>query len=707
MSFQLQRITIYKTSIIILSVISVAMAVVIGFNYDLICKNTTLMLNKNKRVQNRPYYENLNDRSYNNLRNFKYQIVDKDGKPLSQNYFDKIGFFDNDIAPASVNSKWGYINKAGKFIIKPKFDSASEFFNSFAKVVVNDKVALIDTKGNYIIPPKYDYLDPTFNNLYMVKKGDKYGYINQEGKVIIPVKFESLGEFFISQNNMEVNTIAKYNSKWGIISKNGNFVLKPQFDSLIQIRPNQYKVGINGLYGVIDNSGKYLLEPKYEEITTSGYLNSSNINVKLNGKWGYVDNNWKLVGTPNLDFPLESRNGVYVKKVISTTPLNVNNHSVNTISKEVKYKLPANSEIHLVSGYEPGKTLTSKIIVNRPGKNIVLVLSSYDKINWDIVAASGTKIVQIVYGGYEDSYIKAPMGTKIIKERLPYAYQADNGNFKRIQKYILENFGKTQINSFTGSYTIPEKVSITKVDSNPKLDIDYPKVDKSKENTLFTLLNVDGKIQTLSPKGPFNNLFYSPDATLTDTSGRYVFKKGDDELIINDTKLRESKAYHIPRTFPSFSWAEGMAYSTKDNFVYIGSFGGDGVLYKFNFKNRRWVNAVTLNGDDCGYMVYDPYNNDIITMEAMGGVIKEMKLDGKVIKHYIHPRNLPGYLDLYDEGNGPGPNLSIIPLKDYLVLVKFKSSDIGSNSNPSEIERVWLFNRKTNAAKLTYKSSIF
>ncbi len=707
MSLESQRITIYKTSVIILGVISVAMGIVIGFNYDLICKNTTLMLNKNKRVQNRPYYDNLNNRSYNNFGNYKYQIVDKDGNPLSKNYFDKIGFFNNDIAPASINGKWGYINKKGDFIIKPKFDSANEFFNSFAKVMINDKAALIDIKGNYVISPKYDSIQATSNNLYMVKKGDKYGYINQEGKVIIPVKFESLGGFFISQNNMEVNTIAKYNSKWGIIGKNGNFVIKPQFDSLIQIRPNQYKVGINGLYGVIDNSGKYLLEPKYEEIMASGYFNSSNINVKSNGKWGYVDNNWKLVGTPNLDFPLEIRNGVYVKKVISTTPLNANNKSLNATSTEIKYKLPANSEIHVVSGYEPGKTLTSKIIVNRPSKNIVLVLSAYDKTNWDIVAAPGTKIIQIVYGGYKESYIKAPMGTKIIKERLPYAYQADNTNFKTIQKYILENFGESKINSFTGNYTIPEKISITKIDSNPKLDIDYPKVDKSKENTIFSLLNADGKIQNLSPKGPFKNLFYSPDANLTDASGRYVFKKGDDELIINDTKLRESKAYHIPRTYPSFSWAEGMAYSTKDNMVYIGSFGGDGVLYKFNFKNRRWVSATTLNGDDCGYMVYDPYNNDIITMEAMGGVIKEMNLDGKVIKHYIHPRNLPGYLDLYDAGNGPGPNLSIIPLKDYLVLIKFKSSGIGSSSSPSEIERVWLFNRKTNAAKLTYKSSIF
>lgn len=707
MSLESQRITIYKTSVIILGVISIAMGVVIGFNYDLICKNTTLMINKNKRVQNRPYYNNLNNLSYDNLRNYKYQIVDKDGKPLSQNYFEGIGFFNNDIAPASINGKWGYINKKGEFVIKPKFDSANEFFNSFAKVMVNDKAALIDIKGNYVIPPKYDRIETASNNLFMVKKGDKYGYINQEGKVIIPVKFESLGGFFISPDNMEVNTIAKYNSKWGIISKNGNFVIKPQFDSLIQIRPNQYKVGINGLYGVIDNSGKYLLEPKYEEITTSGYFNSSNINVKLNGKWGYVDNNWKLVGIPNLDFPLEIRNGVYVKKVISTTPSNINNNSLNTASKEIKYKLPANSEIHIVSGYEPGKTLTSKIIVNRPSKNIVLILSAYDKINWDILAAPGTKIIQIVYGGYKDSYIKAPMGTKIIKERLPYAYKTENVNFKTIQKYILENFGKSQINSFTGSYTIPEVVSISKVDSNSRLDINYPKVDKSQENTLFNLLSADGKIQTLSPRGPFNNLFYSPDANLTDLSGRYVFKKGNDELIINDTKLRESKAYHIPRTFPSFSWAEGMAYSPKDNIVYIGSFGGEGFLYKFNFKNKRWISAVSLHNNDYGYMVYDKYNNSLIIMEAFGGGIKETNLDGAVIKPYISSNKLPGYLDLYDSGNGPGPNLSIIPLKDYLVLIKFKSSGIGSSSSPSAIERVWLFNRKTNEAKLTYKPNIF
>lgn len=697
---------IYKISTIVLSLICVVMGVVIGFNYDLICKNTTLMLNKNRRVQNQTYYDSFNNRGYHNMENYKYQIVDKDGKPLSQNYFDKIGFFNNDLAPVSVNGKWGYINKQGDFIIKPKFDSANGFFNSLAKVMVNDKAAIIDINSHYIIPPKYDRIDVTSNNIFMVKKGDKYGYINQDGKVIIPVKFESLGGFFISQDNMEVNAIAKYNSKWGIINKNGNYVLKPKFDSLVQIRPNQYKVGINGLYGIIDSTGKYLLEPKYEEITANGYFSNNNINIKLNGKWGYVDSNWKPVLTPCLDFPLEFRNGVYIKKVISTTPTTTNNLTT-TLSNEVKYKLPVNSEIHVVSGYEPQKSLTSKIIVNRPNKNVVLILSAYDKINWEVAAAPKTKIIQIVYGGYKDSYVKAPKNAKVMKERLPYTYQTENSNFKKIQNYILKNFGETKMNSFTGNYSIPENISISKVDSNPRLDITYPKVDKLQENTLFTLLNDNGKMQTLSPKGPFNNLFYSPDVNLTDKSGRYTFKKGNDELIINDTKLRESKAYHIPRTFPSFSWAEGIAYSPNDDIIYIGSFGGDGVLYKFNFKNKRWISAISLNGDDCGYMVYDKFNNDIITMEALGGVIKEMTLNGKVIKHYIHPRNLPGYLDLYDAGNGPGPNLSIIPLKDYLVFVKFKSNGIGSNSNPSEIERVWLFNRKTNEAKLTYKPSIF
>lgn len=703
MLLETNRIKVYKIISIILGIICIAMAVVIGFNYDLICKNTILMINNSKRVQDRPYYGNLANRTYNNLGNYKYQIVNKEGKPLSKNYFDKIGFFSNDIAPASINGKWGYINKTGEFVIKPKYDSANAFFNSLAKVIIDNKTALIDVKGNYVIPPKYDSIQSTFNSLYMVRKGDKFGYVNQEGKEIIPVKFESLGGFFISQDNMEVNSIAKYNSKWGIIDKKGTFVLKPQFDSLVQIKPNQYKVSINGLYGIIDNSGKYLLEPKYEEISMGGYFNNSSINVKLNGKWGYVDNNWKLIGTPNLDFPLEFRNGVYVKKVISTAPLNVDNSSANAVQKEVKYELPPNTEIHVVSGYEPKESLISKIIVNRPNKNVVLILSTYDKINWEVAAAHGTKIIQIVYGGYKESYIKAPQGVKIVKENLPYAYQTENANFKTIQKHILEDFGKSKIDSFTGSYTIPEMVSISKIDLNPRLDISYPNVDKSQEKTLFTLLNADGKIQTLSPKGPFNNYFYSPDAYLTDASVRYIFKKGNDELIIDDTKLRESKAYHIPRTFPSFSWAEGIAYSPKDNTVYIGSFGGDGVLYKFNFKNRRWISAASLHGDDCGYMVYDQYNNDIITMEAMGGVIKEMNLDGKVIKHYIHPRNLPGYLELYDAGNGPGPNLSIIPLKDYLVLIKFKSSGIGSNSGPSAIERIWLFNRKTSEAKLTYK----
>ncbi|EQC2648382.1 WG repeat-containing protein, partial [Campylobacter coli] len=56
------------------------------------------------------------------------------------------------------------------------------------------------------------------------------------------------------------------NGKWGFIDKNGEFVIKPKFDSIWSFREGLAKVGLNGKYGLIDKSGKIVIEPKFDDI---------------------------------------------------------------------------------------------------------------------------------------------------------------------------------------------------------------------------------------------------------------------------------------------------------------------------------------------------------------------------------------------------------------------------------------------------------
>lgn len=390
----------------------------------------------------------------------------------------------------------------------------------------------------------------------------------------------------------------------------------------------------------------------------------------------------------------------------STTVPAENVNLNNPTEQEDPYYKSTHLEVHVVSGYEPDETLTSNILVDRPNQNVVLILSAYDKINWEVKAAPQTKIVQILYSGYKDSYIDAAKNIPIKKVDLPYAYQAENIHFKAIKKYVKDNYGKSKIDSFNGNYTIPENVSVSKIDTNnPKLDLDYPKVQRVPVNIKFVLTDTEGKNRILSPNGPFNYSFYPPGSThLTDSTGRYSFTKGDDALIITDIKRNINTPYKIPRTFPSFSWAEGMAYSPKTNMVYISSFGGEGYLYKFDVTKKQWVNYTSMNNVDVGYMIYDKYDDAFIASSEFDGNICELTLNGEIIKKYPAANSLPGYSETYDTGNGPSPKLSIVPLRDYLILLKFKQSGFENSQSASAIERVWVLNRKTNEVMLTYKS---
>ncbi|EAH9640326.1 WG repeat-containing protein, partial [Campylobacter coli] len=58
----------------------------------------------------------------------------------------------------------------------------------------------------------------------------------------------------------------KLNGKYGFIDKNGEFVIKPNFDDAWYFREGLAKVGLNGKYGFIDKSGKIVIEPIFDDI---------------------------------------------------------------------------------------------------------------------------------------------------------------------------------------------------------------------------------------------------------------------------------------------------------------------------------------------------------------------------------------------------------------------------------------------------------
>src|SRR4051812_28767666 len=80
------------------------------------------------------------------------------------------------------------------------------------------------------------------------------------------------------------------------------------------------------------------------------------------------------------------------------------------------------SELHVVALYE-GVTRTGNMIhggkaavrVDRPGKDVTLVVSSYNSVTWEVTAGPQTKLAKVIVSGYHRQAVKVPEGTKVVE----------------------------------------------------------------------------------------------------------------------------------------------------------------------------------------------------------------------------------------------------------------------------------------------------
>lgn len=72
--------------------------------------------------------------------------------------------------------------------------------------------------------------------------------------------------------------------------------------------------------------------------------------------------------------------------------------------------IPPNVEYHFVGIYEASQDHTvvgnAEILVDRPGRDVVLILSTYEPVRWNIRAVNGTRISRVIYNGYNGSVVR-------------------------------------------------------------------------------------------------------------------------------------------------------------------------------------------------------------------------------------------------------------------------------------------------------------
>jgi hypothetical protein len=366
-------------------------------------------------------------------------------------------------------------------------------------------------------------------------------------------------------------------------------------------------------------------------------------------------------------------------------------------------ELAEGAEVILISGYEPSDVSTNgtkvKVLIDRPEAKVLLVLTSYEKIVWEVEGSPQTKIVGIVTAGHEGPTIATSAQTVAYLTTLPYTYETENSKFKEILTGLNQLFGITRIDAFRGKYSIPSLVSVSELDRpGVELTLDGPKPQKPDTNFTFSLISPDFKKSKWSLTGPAQQTERSSVAgdgkVALSSAGDVLYKLADNGIEITTLPANVRTAVSIPANFPSFSWATDIALDSKRGIVSVVSLGGEGFLYRYDIKSKKWIDFRSLSDVDLLSLSYDPSSDRYVGWTDNGQLIFISGNGEALFTKKIIDR-LPGFGRLYDKGNGRAPRITIVPNGNDIALLY-----ISGNS----VRRIWHYSLSSEEGMLTYQS---
>lgn len=124
--------------------------------------------------------------------------------------------------------------------------------------------------------------------------------------------------------------------------------------------------------------------------------------------------------------------------------------------------VPADAQVHMVGVYEgqgpfrPGmgrpERRNVRVLVRPSARPVVLVLSSYEPVNWMVVNA-GAQISAVLLSGYHPSAVTGIDTAPLLRIGSAYAYSAGSAEFANLRQAVTRYTGPREIRSFQGSYS--------------------------------------------------------------------------------------------------------------------------------------------------------------------------------------------------------------------------------------------------------------
>ncbi|MES2994172.1 MAG: hypothetical protein V4844_22310 [Pseudomonadota bacterium] len=126
--------------------------------------------------------------------------------------------------------------------------------------------------------------------------------------------------------------------------------------------------------------------------------------------------------------------------------------------------VPADAQVHVVGVYE-GRSKTRRagsssghplgeinVTLRGTGRPMVLVLTSYEPVEWKVVNA-GSQLAAVLLSGYHASSVKGAGNVPVLRIGSEYAYSSASPGYLKLRSAVARYAGAREIRSFQGGYT--------------------------------------------------------------------------------------------------------------------------------------------------------------------------------------------------------------------------------------------------------------
>ncbi len=197
--------------------------------------------------------------------------------------------FEKTVLKYKKDGKFGLIDFDGKEITDPIYDdiSAVTYKEGMFLVEQDDKLGIINLNGVSVLDVEYDMI--TVDNYYnmdtryqktgfiVCKIGDngyRYGYINYKGDKLLDTEYTEISRITDIDDDNNIYLIAYKDGQAGVL-RNKRTIIDYEYESIIYNANNDaFIVQRNGKKGIVNRNGDIRIEPQYTTLIWNGtYLN--------------------------------------------------------------------------------------------------------------------------------------------------------------------------------------------------------------------------------------------------------------------------------------------------------------------------------------------------------------------------------------------------------------------------------------------------